>query len=102
MENINSKASTEHTAVSELRAVIGSRDQTISVQKYNDEVYPEIQKALSFISCIDNAIRKSEGDAEKQFRCIGWNDETKKLILDAIDQYNESIKTKVCQTKNSI
>ena len=82
-------------ASDEFVSIVDGDEKMISVQEYNNKIYPQLNNASSFISCIDHAIQKSEGDAEKQFRCIGWDQETKELILKALEDYKEKIKMQI-------
>lgn len=83
------------SASDEFLSIVDGDEKMISVQEYNTEIYPKINNAQSFISCIDHAIQKSDGDAENQFKCIGWNQETKELILKALGEYQEKIKMQI-------
>lgn len=67
----------------------------MTVKKYNNEFYPKYQKALSFVSCIDNAIRKSGEEATRQMSIIGWDEDTKNFILTALELYNKETKSEV-------
>ena len=83
------------SASDEFVSIVDGDEKMISVQEYNTEIYPQINNASSFISCIDHAIQKSDGDAANQFKCIGWNAETKELILKALEDYKEKIKMQI-------
>ena len=83
------------SASDEFVSIVDGDEKMISVQEYNNEIYPQLNNASSFISCIDHAIQKSEGDAENQFKCIGWNEATKQLILKALSEYQEKIKMQI-------
>lgn len=67
----------------------------MTVNKYNNDFYPKYQKAMSFVSCIDNAIRKSGEEAERQLSIVGWDEETKKFILEALELYNKETRSDV-------
>ena len=67
----------------------------MTVNKYNNDFYPKYQKAVSFVSCIDNAIRKSGEEAKRQMSIIGWDEETKNLILEALELYNKETRSDV-------
>ena len=59
-------------------------------RQYNECFRRVHDKALSFVSCLDHALQKSDANARMQLDCIGWDEETKNFLLDAIQKMNES------------
>lgn len=55
----------------------------MTVKEYN-EWYKKLNNAQSFIFCIDHALQKSDDNARMQFLVIGWSDEMKQFLEDAI------------------
>lgn len=56
----------------------------MTVKEYNEKFYPIYNKALSFVNCIDHALQKSDDNARMQMEVIGWDENTKAFLLDAI------------------
>ena len=73
-------------------SIVDEGTKTISVQEYNEQVYPLLNNATCFISNIDHALQKSDENAQMQFRVIGWNEETKQFILNALEESRKQIK----------
>lgn len=65
-------------------------------KQYNDIFYPQYQRAISFVNGIEHVLQKSDDDFRKQLMIIGWNDETKIFILDALLAVGEAAK---CQCR---
>ena len=72
----------------------------LTVQEYNRDFIPKYEGAYCFICNIPHAIEKSPvpDETEKQFRCTGWNEQTKKILLDALEFYKEYM---VCNLKTT-
>lgn len=64
----------------------------MTIEEYNTKFYPIINNAESFVSCIDHAIEKCDDNTKMQFKVIGWNEQTKLIILDALYQYHNRVK----------
>lgn len=63
----------------------------MTVREYNTKFYPKYSKAISFISCLDHTlINKCDDETTRQLKIIGWDEDTKKLIQDALNLLNES------------
>lgn len=71
----------------------------MTVKEYNTVYLPKIEKAESFIYCINHALDKSDDNAKMQMRVIGWDDETAKTINEALEllrkKYQSEIKDAV-------
>ena len=65
----------------------------MTAQEYNKIFYPAWNKAESFVLCFEHALQKSDDNARKQMECIGWDEETKQFLLDAIQMMKDSAKT---------
>lgn len=58
----------------------------MTISEYN-EWYKELQKAMSFLNCIDHALEKCDDNTTMQFRVIGWSEDLKEFMCDAINCY---------------
>ena len=66
----------------------------MTVGEYN-EWYKKLNNAMSFVFCINHALQKSDYNAKMQFSVIGWSDETKQFLEDAIECYAKRKKEEV-------
>ena len=62
----------------------------MTVKEYNEVFYPQCNKAFSFVNCIDHALQKSDENARMQMKVIGWDEDTKSFLLDAIRRMEDS------------
>lgn len=62
----------------------------MTVKEFNEKFYPQCNKALSFVNCLDHALQKSDDNARMQMRVIGWDEDTKKFLLDAIRRMEDA------------
>lgn len=58
----------------------------MTVKEYNEKFYPQCNKAYSFVNCLDHAIQKSDDNARMQLEVIGWDEDTKEFLLEAISR----------------
>jgi hypothetical protein len=79
----------------EFVAIVDEKVDTITVQQYNNEIYPALNKADCFLANLDHALQKSDENARMQCRVVGWDDETKKLLRTLIEKYREDVKKKI-------
>lgn len=65
----------------------------MTVKEYNTILHPKISRAEVFIKGIEHATQKTDnpGEARKQLACIGWSDECKETILEALECYKAVI-----------
>lgn len=56
----------------------------MTIKEYNEQFYPQFRKALSFVTCMDHALQKSDDNARMQMKAIGWDEDTKMFLLDAL------------------
>jgi hypothetical protein len=56
----------------------------MTVKEFNEHFCPQYQKALSFVNCMDHALQKSDDNARMQMNVIGWDEDTKAFLLDAL------------------
>lgn len=67
----------------------------MTVKEYNQEFLPKIQKAKEFITLFENAIEHMDEkivdkkEVRKQFKIRCWSEETKQMILTALNYYNK-------------
>jgi hypothetical protein len=80
------------TADNNLVAIVDRKINTISVQEYNEKVYPMINKAECFVANLNHALDKSDDNAKMQCRVVGWDEETKELLQLLLAKYREDIK----------
>ena len=83
------------SADDELVSIVDENVETITVQQYNNEVYPMINKAECFVANLNHALDKSDDNAKMQCRVIGWDDETQQLLRKLLNEYREDIKKKI-------
>lgn len=56
----------------------------MTVKEYNENFYPQFQKALSFIHGMEHALQKCDDNACMQMKVIGWDVHTKEFLLDVL------------------
>lgn len=61
----------------------------MTIKEYNTILYPKISRATVFVNGIEHATQKTDNPDEtrKQLACIGWSDECKETILEALECY---------------
>lgn len=61
----------------------------MTVKEYNTILHPKISCAEVFINGIEHATQKTDNpdETQKQLACIGWSDECKETILEALECY---------------
>ena len=64
----------------------------MTVKEYNEHFYPQCNKAFSFVNCLDHALQKSDDNARMQMKVIGWDEDTKAFLLDAIHRMENDAK----------
>ena len=58
----------------------------MTVKEFNTQVCPKLSKASSFLRCLDHALEKGGSEeAVRQVRIAGWDEETRDILLDALD-----------------
>lgn len=67
----------------------------MTIKEYNTVYLPKIEKAESFIYCINHALDKSDDNARMQMQVIGWDDETAKTINEALELLREKYLSKI-------
>ena len=58
----------------------------MTIKEYN-EWYIGLNRARNFISCIDHALQKSDENAKMRFGVIGWSEELKNFLNEAVLGY---------------
>lgn len=71
----------------------------MTVKEYN-EWYNKLNHARSFIHCIDHALQKSDENAKVQFNVIGWSEELKEFLDNALEYYGKHVKSTVDKDQN--
>ena len=56
----------------------------MTIKEYNTIYYPAHNRAVSFVNCLDHALEKCDDNARMQLDVIGWNEQTKNLLLHAL------------------
>ena len=64
----------------------------MTIKEYNEQFYPQCNKAYSFVSCLDHALQKSDDNARMQLKVIGWDEDTKEFLLEAISRMQSAAK----------
>lgn len=61
----------------------------MTIKEYNTILYPKINCAAVFVDGIEHATQKTDNpnETQKQLACIGWSDECKETILEALECY---------------
>ena len=72
----------------------------MTVKDYNEKFYPQYNKAVSFVSCMEHALQKSDDNARMQMKVIGWDEETKAFLLDALRQIKDAAKVSYSWTQS--
>ncbi|WP_097005260.1 hypothetical protein [Lacrimispora amygdalina] len=69
----------------------------MTIREYNKQFFPKVNKAYCFISNLEHAAQKTDNYEEtmKQLRCIGWDDECRETIVQALECYKKSIAEKL-------
>ena len=64
----------------------------MNIKEYNTIYYPAHNRAVSFVSCLDRALQKCDDNARMQLDVIGWNEQTKNLLLHALYMMDQQTK----------
>ena len=56
----------------------------MTVSDYNKRFYPAYNRAFSFLVNVDHALSKCDDNARMQLKCIGWDEQTKAFLNDAL------------------
>ena len=65
----------------------------MTAQEYNHVFLPQINRAEEFVELFENSIehmsetRVDKDEVSKQFRIRGWSEETRQVILAALEYY---------------
>ena len=63
---------------------------------YNSFFYPSLNRARSFVNCLDHDLQKSGEEARRQCEIIGWGDDTKLFLLAALKAYDRCVRSRIC------
>lgn len=61
----------------------------MTVFDYNKHFYPVYNKALSFLGNLNHTLSKCDDNARMQLECIGWDEQTKAFLKDALNRMLE-------------
>lgn len=61
----------------------------MTVFDYNKYFYPAYNKAFSFLENLNHALSKCDDNARIQLECIGWDEQTKAFLKDALNKMLE-------------
>lgn len=64
----------------------------MNIVEYNTIYYPAHNRAVSFVSCLDRALQKCDDNARMQLDVIGWNEQTKNILLHALCMMDQQTK----------
>ena len=56
---------------------------------YNKYFYPVYNKAISFLGNLDHALSKCDDNARTQLGCVGWDEQTKAFLNDALSRMHK-------------
>ena len=62
----------------------------MTVKEFNENFWLQYNKACSFVNCMEHALQKSDDNARMQMKVIGWDEDTKSFLLDAIRRMEDS------------
>lgn len=71
----------------------------MTTPEYNKIFQPACNKAYCFVSNLEHALQKSDDNARMQLECIGWDEETKQFLLDAIQMMKDAAKVSYSWSK---
>ena len=66
----------------------------MTVKEYNERL-KILNRAQSFVLCIDHALEKSDENTKMQFEVIGWTKELKEFLLSATECYSKDMRSRV-------
>ena len=66
-----------------------------TAKSYNDNFYTSLRRARSFVNCLSDALQKAGDDAILQCQIIGWDEQTKRFLLAAIECYDREVRMNV-------
>lgn len=61
----------------------------MTIQQYNREFFPKYSSAHCLIHQLDTILDYLGDDARSQFSSLGWNEEMKRFLLDALESHRE-------------
>lgn len=53
----------------------------MTVKEFNENFWPQYNKACSFVNCVEHALQKSDDNARMQMKVIGWDKDTQMFCL---------------------
>ena len=65
----------------------------IDIKEFNTKISPQIRTADVCVANLFNAVQKADGeyDAMHQLKCLGWTEETVKVIRNALEHYRKCL-----------
>ena len=48
----------------------------MTVKEFNENFWPQYNKACSFVNCMEHTLQKSDDNARMQMKVIGWDKDT--------------------------
>ena len=66
----------------------------MTVKEYNDWI-SKYNGAFCFVHAIDHAMYKAGNEARHQMECIGWSDEMKNTLLEALEALKDKKRSMV-------
>ena len=52
----------------------------MTVKEFNENFWPQYNKACSFVNCMEHALQKSDDNARMQMKVIGWDKDTQRFF----------------------
>ena len=62
----------------------------MTVKEFNENFWPQYNKACSFVNCMEHALQKSDDNARMQMKVIGWDKDTQIFLLDALHKIEDA------------
>lgn len=62
----------------------------MTVKEFNENFWPQYNKARSFVNCMEHALQKSDDNARMQMKVIGWDKDTQMFLLDALHRMEDA------------
>lgn len=80
------------------RFMIGDYNPELQItpKMYNSFFYPSLNRACSFVNCLDHALQKSGEEAKRQCEIIGWGEDTKLFLIAALKAYDMCVRSRIC------
>lgn len=62
----------------------------MTVKEFNENFWPQYNKACSFVNCMEHSLQKPDDNARMQMKVIGWDKDTQMFLLDALRRMEDA------------